>query len=226
LECRHVFRIKICGVTRVADAEAIAAAGADALGLNFYAKSPRYVEPRVAREIADAIRGRLAIVGVFVNAPAASIREIADHVGLDLVQLHGDEPPDLLADLRSLPVLRAMRLGDRGLAPVSAYLDECRRLGCAPQGILLDADAGVQFGGAGRVANWDMAAEYHSLSAAPRLVLAGGLTPDNVAQAIAQVRPAAVDTASGVESTPGHKDPDRVAAFVQAAQSGFDNHTV
>jgi phosphoribosylanthranilate isomerase len=215
-----LFRIKICGVTNPDDALAVLTAGADALGLNFYARSPRFVSHVQAAEIVRATAGRAVKVGVFVNAEAASICQTFDELQLDLIQLHGDEPPELLRQLAARPVMRAFRLNSADLAPIDEYLARCRALGCSPRLVLIDAHREGQYGGTGQTADWQLLAEWQRRNFPP-LVLAGGLTPANAATAIATVRPAAVDTASGVEVAPGKKDHNLVAAFVQAARSGF-----
>lgn len=216
-----MFRVKICGITNVADARAVVQAGADAVGLNFYPKSPRYVAPDRARHIAARLPAGVVKVGLFVNADAAEVCETFDRLGLDLIQLHGDEPPEFLDSLRPRPVMRAFRLGPAGLPPVLEYLDRCRQLGCSPQLTLLDAHIPGQFGGTGMTADWTVAKGYPADPEHPPLVLAGGLTPQNVAQAIRAVRPTAVDTASGVELSPGRKDPAAVVDFVEAARQAF-----
>ncbi len=216
-----MFKIKICGVTTPDDAGAIAQAGADAIGLNFYAASPRYIEPEAARRLAGQLPDRVVKVGLFVNASARTILQVFEQVDLDLVQLHGDEPPEFLAELGDLPVMKAFRLGDQGLAPVLVYLDTCRSLDAAPKLVLIDSFTKGSYGGTGNTADWAEAADYPRAEAFPPLVLAGGLKPSNVASAIRQVRPTAVDTASGVESAPGGKDPALVREFVQAAAGAF-----
>jgi len=216
-----MFRVKICGITSVEDARAVAAAGADAVGLNFYPKSPRYVGVEKAREIVDALADELVKVGLFVNAAVEEVCERFDQLGLDLIQLHGDEPPEFLARLGGRPVLRAFRLGEAGLGPLRGYLADCRQLACVPRLVLVDASVEGSYGGTGEVADWRTLREYPRDSAYPPLVLAGGLTSGNVAEAIGTVRPAAVDTASGVESGPGRKDPAAVEAFVRAARRAF-----
>lgn len=216
-----MFRVKICGITSVGDARAVAAAGADAVGLNFYAKSPRYVGVEKAREIVGALPDELVKVGLFVNAAEEEVCETFDRLGLDLIQLHGDEPPEFLARLGGRPVMRAFRLGEAGLGPVRGYLADCRQLECVPRWVLVDASVEGSYGGTGEVADWRTLREYPRDSDSPPLVLAGGLTPGNVAEAIRTVRPAAVDTASGVEARPGRKDPAAVEAFVRAARRAF-----
>jgi phosphoribosylanthranilate isomerase len=216
-----MFRIKICGITNTDDARAVAEAGADAVGLNFYPKSPRYVSAATARTIAEVLPAGVVKVGLFVNADEDVVRETAQHVGLDLIQLHGDEPPEYLRDLAgavSLPVMRAFRWDSAGLTPIVEYLGQCRRLGCLPHLVLIDSYQPGVYGGTGTTADWAAVAAYTTMPDVPPLVLAGGLTPENVADAIAAVRPAAVDTASGVERGPGRKDPALVRAFVRAAQ--------
>jgi phosphoribosylanthranilate isomerase len=215
-----MFRIKICGITRVEDAVMAAQAGADAIGLNFYPKSPRFLDAATARQIVAALPGGIAKVGLFVNAAAADICRTFDELGLDLIQLHGDEPPELLAELGPRPVMRAFRL-QSGLDEAVNYLDQCRRLNCLPRMALIDAYVAGMYGGTGGRCDWEMIRGYLALAGYPPLVLAGGLTADNVAEAIHTVRPAAVDTASGVESSPGRKDPAAVAAFVRTACEAF-----
>jgi len=216
-----MFRIKICGVTSIADAVAAADAGADAIGLNFYPGSSRYISHARAAEIAAALPAGTRKIGVFVNSAVDEVRHIARRLSLDGVQLHGDEPPDFLAGLVGIPVLRAFRLAAGGLPAVSNYLAECRRLGATPDMVLLDSYCAGAFGGTGRTLDWTLAAAYHQLNSAPPLILAGGLVATNVAQAIAAVRPAAVDTASGVEASPGRKDHAQVAGFIAAAKAAF-----
>jgi phosphoribosylanthranilate isomerase len=216
-----MFRVKICGITNVADAQAAVEAGADALGLNFYPRSPRFLAPEKAAEIVAAVGRRAVKVGVFVNADAREICETFDRLGLDLIQLHGDEPPEMLPELGERPVVRAVRLGPEGLRPVEEYLARCRALGVVPQAVLVDALVEGLYGGSGKTADWAALGRYPTGGTLPPLVLAGGLTPENVAEAIRAVRPAAVDTASGVESSPGRKDPARVAAFVRAAREAL-----
>ncbi len=213
------FRIKICGVTTVADALCAVQAGADAVGVNFYSRSPRFVEESRAREIAAVLPEGVTCVGVFVIPELAQL-EAAVGLGLHAVQLHGDESPALLAHFRALPVIKAFRLGADGLAPIQAFLDQTRVLGCPPAMVLIDAFRDGEYGGTGDIADWATAAQYADL-AGPPLILAGGLRAENVAEAIRIVRPAAVDTASGVESSPGVKDAGKVEAFASAAVNGF-----
>lgn len=216
-----MFRVKICGITSEADVRAVADAGADAVGLNFYEKSPRFLAPEKAGDVASALPDGMVKVGLFVNAAASRIREAWNAYGLTLVQLHGDEPPDFLAELAGRPVIRAFRLGDEGLVPILRYLEKCRELDCLPSLVLIDSFRKGQYGGTGAMADWKTARQYPSKDWHPPLVLAGGLTPDNVARAIATVRPAGVDTASGVESAPGKKDRALLGRFVGSAMEAF-----
>jgi phosphoribosylanthranilate isomerase len=216
-----MFRIKICGITRPEDALAAATAGADAIGLNFYPRSARFVGEEQARRIAAAVPAGIARVGVFVNESADDIQRIFDRTPLDLIQLHGDEPPEFLCQLGDRPIIRVFRVGIAGLAAALAYLDRCRQLGVVPRMVLADAAAGRSYGGTGEVADWSALSGYPAADWHPPLILAGGLTPENVAAAIRAVRPAAVDTASGVESSPGVKDAELMKRFVEAARSSL-----
>jgi phosphoribosylanthranilate isomerase len=216
-----MFRIKICGITCVEDARMVAAAGADAIGLNFFPMSPRYVSPERAQSIVDALPSGVLRVGLFVNAPSWEVNVTFDRLRLDLIQLHGDEPPEFVPELEGRPFIRAFRFTASDLERVAGYLEACRRLECLPRLCLMDSFKKDQYGGTGQVADWSGLGQYPLEDWHPPMVLAGGLTPENVGQAIQAVRPQAVDTASGVESSPGHKDPERVRRFVQAAQAAF-----
>ncbi|MGD0654735.1 MAG: phosphoribosylanthranilate isomerase [Thermoguttaceae bacterium] len=216
-----MFRIKICGITDPGDARTAIQAGADAVGLNFYPASPRFITPAGARQICRVLPAEIVKVGVFVNAEAKDVCQTCDEIPLDLIQLHGDETPKYIARLGNRPVMRAFRLGPEGLQPVFAYLEECRQLGCVPKLVLLDALCQGVYGGTGKNADWSICAQYPGREGVPPLILAGGLTESNVGRAIMQVRPAGVDAAGGVESSPGRKDPAALIAFVQAAREAF-----
>ena len=207
-------RVKVCGVTTVADALATAAAGADWIGLNFHPGSKRRVGLDEAAAIVAALPPSTEAVGLFVDRPPAEVAEVAARVGLRIVQLHGDEPPEDLLALRHLRVVRAFRLADSGsIAAMQAYLSVAEALGRPPDAVLIDAFVAGQPGGTGRsIAD----AVLDGLPPLPRLILAGGLTPENVAERVARVRPWMVDVAGGVEREPGRKDPARVAAFIRA----------
>lgn len=214
-----MFRIKICGVTTVEDASTAVHLGADMIGLNFYSGSPRFVSPAQAEAIAAAVP---LTTGVFVNENAEQVNQIAEEVGLDWIQLHGDEPPELLAEIRgNLPIIRVCCLDERGLAAIAEDLEACRKNGREPDAILIDATAAGQYGGTGKTADWPALENYRQWLGEVPLILAGGLKPDNVAAAIAAVAPTAVDTASGVESEPGMKDPAKMRSFIKAAKSAF-----
>ncbi len=216
-----MFRIKICGVTSVADAEHIAQSGADAIGLNFFRKSKRYVDRETARAIAACVPQAVQRVGVFVNESAEQVRSIANEVPLDWVQIHGDEPPAFLAELRGLQVIRALRIRNDSLDPITHYLQDCQKLQCVPQALLLDAYHDTQYGGTGCSLNWSQLYYGKPQMSGIRWVLAGGLRAENVQQAIEQAHPDAVDTASGVEAASGRKDRELVSAFVSNANTGF-----
>jgi phosphoribosylanthranilate isomerase len=213
-----LFRIKICGVTRPEDAQAIAEAGADAVGLNFYPSSPRFVSDERATEIIAALPAGVAKVGVFVNLDAGSIRDKVQLLGLDWVQLHGDEPPEFIAELPGLAVIRAVRLQDR----VSVVLPTTKgKLVRLPNAVLIDAYSASGYGGTGKTVAWEHIPEARRRLAGLPVILAGGLTPDNVAEAIRIAGPDGVDVASGVESSPGIKDPVKVSRFVAAARGNL-----
>lgn len=218
-----MFRIKVCGITSVDDGRMAAEAGAEAVGLNFHAQSKRYVTPELARRIAAALPPEVVRVGVFVNAQADAIRRLVDTAALNMIQLHGDEPPELVLELArtlSTPVIRAFRLAPGGVKPIGGYVQRCHEAGCPLRMILIDAYQQGCYGGTGKTVDWT-AVRSLTREGLPPLVLAGGLTPENVAQAIETARPVAVDTAGGVESSPGRKDARRVRAFVEAAQAAL-----
>jgi phosphoribosylanthranilate isomerase len=209
-------RIKVCGLTRPDEALACARAGADWIGLNFHPASPRRVDPGAAAEIVAALPPEVEAVGLFVDHPPGEVAALAARLGLRTVQLHGQEPPEDLLVLRHLQIIRAFRLGDaEAVARMVVYLRRCEERGRSPDAVLVDAYVAGQAGGTGQAIAPDLLAQLPPL---PRLVLAGGLNPENVAARVEQVRPWMVDVASGVESSPGRKDPARVAAFIRATR--------
>jgi phosphoribosylanthranilate isomerase len=216
-----MFTVKVCGVTSVADAVGAAEAGADAIGLNFYPGSARFVDLDQARQIAQAVPGSTVKVGVFVDAPIEQILATVRQVPLDWVQLHGDEPPESLAHLANVKLIKAFRLAAADSAPIARFLEDCRRTSRLPDAVLVDAYRPGQYGGTGQRAPWEALLPPRDWLSDLPLVLAGGLTPENVQQAIQQVSPAAVDTASGVEQRPGHKSPERVRRFVRSAREAL-----
>jgi phosphoribosylanthranilate isomerase len=217
-----MFQIKVCGITSVDDARISAAAGADAIGLNFFEGSSRYVALSRAGDIAASVPPAVVRVGVFVNAPLSQIQEACTVCQLAYVQLHGDEGPELIAQLAPYPVVRAFRLTDAStFVHIEQYLSACRELGHLPHALLIDASVPGHYGGTGRRADWDAVSRRPASAAAIPLVLAGGLDPDSVGEAIARVRPAAVDVASGVEQHAGHKDASLVRRFVEQARQAF-----
>jgi phosphoribosylanthranilate isomerase len=205
---RIAIRIKVCGITSVEDAQAAVAAGADAIGLVFYAKSPRYVTPVQAAEIARALGPFVTTVGLFVDADRASIESVLAHVPLQLLQFHGNESPAFCASFHR-PFIKALRMAEG--VDVSAVEREFAEAGAS--GLLLDSYNPVAPGGTGETFGWERIPATHQLP----LILAGGLSPENVAAAVKQVKPYAVDVSSGVEIAPGRKDSARIAAFVEAA---------
>ena len=198
-------RVKICGMTRVEDARAAADAGADAVGLVFYEKSPRYTEPAAARRIARAVPPFVSRVGVFVDAPRDTLLRLIRDIPLDVVQLHGDEPPEACRDLPAR-VITGFRVRDRhSLSALAAYAK-------VADALLLDAWSARSPGGTGTVFDWSLARDER---VGLPLILAGGLNPGNVAEAIRVARPWGVDVSSGVESAPGLKDHARMREFIE-----------
>lgn len=216
LTVAFMFRIKICGITNLADAQVAIDAGADALGLNFYEKSPRFVERGVAGAIATACReAGVKPIGVFVNQPANRVMLDALQIPLAAVQIHGDEPPEYMNDiLPALPVIVALRLS----AASGLALPTFPR---PPAAVLADAAAPGQYGGTGHKLDWHGLVNWPAKTLGIPLILAGGLTPENVNAAIRICHPAGVDTASGVELSPGKKDPSKVRDFIAAVNAAF-----
>lgn len=195
--------VKICGITRQEDAELAVECGAGALGFVFWPESPRQIDPNKAWKIVATLPPFVTPVGVFVNQPAEYVNDIASQVGLGAVQLHGDENVEYAAAIRP-PILKAMTL---------SQTDSTIDLWPARVVVLLDAHDPVRRGGTGMTIDWARAAH---VAARRRMVLAGGLTPANAAEAIGRVRPFGIDVSSGVETTPGVKDPEKVRALFAA----------
>jgi phosphoribosylanthranilate isomerase len=204
-------KVKVCGITNLEDALAAVEAGADALGFNFYARSPRYIAPEEARKIIAELPPANAVlsVGVFVNEDRARTVARMAASGVAAVQLHGDESPEYCAELCEHRVIKALRVG-KDFAPEQAAVYRA-------ESILLDAYSAQARGGTGETFDWELARRTRALVA--QLYLAGGLTVENVAGAIAAVEPYAVDVCSGVELAPGRKDAARVRAFVSAVRA-------
>lgn len=210
--------VKLCGVRDVESAGALAGLKPDAIGLNLYPPSTRYVSPEVAAEICEMLPESVLRVGVFVNSTLVEILRLVSTVGLEAVQLHGDEPAELVGQLRAalpeVPVIRAWRVDAGGLGTLVEYLESHSEW---PDAILVDAKVAGHYGGTGQTAPWDVLRDYRPDW--PPLILAGGLHGGNVAEAIATVHPFGVDTAGGIESAPGVKDVKRARTFVNAARS-------
>jgi phosphoribosylanthranilate isomerase len=203
-------KVKICGITNVEDALAAVEAGADALGFNFYRESPRFVKSDVVKRIVAQLPPFVVPVGVFVNEDVKIVRDWMDDCGLALAQLHGDEAA-AYCDLLGRSVLKAIRLKDRGsLLALAEYKGRTW-----VRGFVLDAFSSASYGGTGQVTDWGLAAEAAKSTS---VILAGGLTPENVAEAIRNVKPYGVDVSSGVESRPGRKDHAKISSFINAAK--------
>jgi phosphoribosylanthranilate isomerase len=209
-------RVKICGITNVADARAAADAGADAIGLNFYDKSPRFINdlPEIGRiliELPPFVEG----VGLFVRETWREAYRKAKGYQLRCIQMHGDQhDPGFISGIKRID---AFRVSERNhLVSITDYLALAKEDGMMPHAVLIDAHVPGQFGGTGQRAPWDLLADFKP---GIPLILAGGLTPENVAEAVKIVRPYAVDVASGVESSPGKKDVDKIKRFIENARS-------
>jgi len=202
-------KVKICGITSLEDALTAIDAGADALGFVFYSRSPRHVAPEQAAEIIGHLPPFVQTVGLFVNEDVSIVNSIADQCGLDLIQLHGEETPKYCDSVKRR-VIKAFRVKD------SSTLDLLAQYNVS--GYLLDAWSPAAHGGTGQTFNWEIAAE--AAQHCQRIVLAGGLTPDNVAESIRQVRPYGVDVSSGVEAGQGRKDACKVRKFIEQARQG------
>jgi len=201
--------VKICGITNIVDARAAVDAGADALGFNFYKPSPRYISPENAREIIEQLSSSVLTVGVFVNEDMQSLIGIANTAGISALQLHGDESPsysgELAANYEVIKVLAVSENFDTQI--VEAY---------EVQAIMLDTRHNTLRGGTGRAFDWSVASRVNQL--VPKLFLAGGLSPENIEEAIEIVHPFAVDACSALENTPGRKNVERMRAFVEKAR--------
>jgi phosphoribosylanthranilate isomerase len=211
----HHLRVKVCGVTGPDEARRVAELGADAVGLNFYPASPRYVDAARAAAILRELPPYVEAVGVFVNVPLReAVAALVPLPRVRCVQWHGEgcETPDG-SGYHLIPAFPVR--DEASLADVTRYLDRCREVGHLPAAVLLDAQVPGLYGGTGRTAPWRLLASFRP---GVPVVLAGGLTPANVAEAVRLVRPYAVDVASGVESAPGVKDLDKVRAFIDRAR--------
>lgn len=200
-------RVKICGITNLADAQVAVEAGADAIGFIFYEKSPRFVTIEQAAEISKQLPPFLMRVGVFVNAPEEFVFQAMSGIGLSLLQFHGHEKPEYcvqfgLMSMKAFPMRNEESLGKIPQYQTDAYL--------------LDAYMETALGGTGKTFNWDLAVEAKTFG--KPIFLSGGLTPENVADAVKKVKPFGVDVSSGVESSPGKKDAEKVKAFIQAVK--------
>ena len=204
-------KVKICGITNASDALAAAETGADALGFMFYAPSPRHISVIDAAHIIRQLPASVVKVGVFVNAEEDLVTRAVGECGLNLLQFHGDESPEYCLQFGVMS-MKAFRIRDaESLKILPAYHTDAW---------LLDACAPAQFGGTGKTFNWSLALEARKLGRP--IFLAGGLTPENVGEAVRRVQPYAVDVSTGVETAPGKKDHLKVRAFVKAAQMGRD----
>jgi phosphoribosylanthranilate isomerase len=205
-----MFKIKICGITNIEDALAAVEYGADALGFVFYSKSPRSVTAATAKKIISSIPPAVKAVGVFVDKEKKELEQIASFAGLDIVQLHGSEPPEYCDMERE--IIKAIRVNDLSdLAPLNHY--------SSVSTFLLDTYSPAEIGGTGQIFNWEIAVEAKKFG---RIILAGGLTPENIEEAIKRVHPYGVDVSSGVEGNEkGKKDHKKLQLFIERSRITF-----
>jgi phosphoribosylanthranilate isomerase len=200
--------VKICGITDPDDARDAVEVGADAVGLNFYERSPRFVSSAQASKIIEALPAFVSVVGVFVNHPnPQGLEDLALSLGLHAVQLHGNESPDYCSMIQRVKVIKAFRVDSNFKAEALKNYSTTM--------FLLDSGTGAQFGGTGKVFDWNQARGANTFG---WIVLAGGLTPENVGQAVVQLRPFGVDVSSGVESAPGKKDYEKMRRFIETVR--------
>jgi phosphoribosylanthranilate isomerase len=217
-----VVRVKVCGITSLADAELAVEAGADALGFIFVEKTPRFVTPELVASIVRALPPFVTTVGVFWDHPAGHVKAVAETCGLGALQFHGDEKPEDLVGY-ALPVIKTLKVPPAVDGLAAWGVDHERYLGCA-SALLLDSAARWSEGEARQPIAWQVAHDLGTRPCGPdrarpwTVILAAGLTPENVGRAVATARPYAVDVVSGVEATPGRKDPDKVRRFVREAK--------
>jgi len=213
---------KICGITDVETARWVLECGPSAIGLNFFPSSKRYVSPEVAAEISQMTPRHIETVGLFVNAAPSQISRVVRECGLTTIQIHGNESEEDLAEIQLLCpdtlLIRAFRCGPDDVFDVVNYLEICRNLGIHVDRCLLDAAVPGEYGGTGHQAPWQTIASEFDDPDAPPLILAGGLTAENVAQGIAKTKPWGVDVASGVETADGQKDRTLVQQFLDAVR--------
>lgn len=214
--------VKICGIRDEATAEQISRLSPDAIGLNFYEKSPRSVRKDVATRIAGVTGDTVQRVGVFVNHSASEIADLVHECRLGAVQLHGDETAEEVAKIASqlpgIPLFRAWRMAGESLADLEQHLADCSLRGIQAASCLIDSRVPGAYGGTGHAVPWEPLRRVYQHDKWPSLILAGGLTADNVVEAIQAVKPWGVDVASGVESAPGQKDLEQVRRFIENAR--------
>jgi len=222
-EVERAVWVKICGIRDELTADRVAQLGPDAIGLNFYPKSPRFVARENAIRIGELTGDRVQRIGVFVNQSAQEIAELVEACRLDAVQIHGDESATQIAEISHAiggqPIYRAWRMDGDSLSGLAEHLAECHELGVVVAGCLIDSRVAGAYGGTGHTVPWDALSQAYKRENWPPLILAGGLSADNVAMAVTAVQPWGVDVASGVESSTATKDLDLVARFIENART-------
>ena len=210
--------VKICGFTSLNEIQAVSGSSPNAIGLNFYRPSSRFVSPETAKEIAASVDDSISKVGVFVDSTVQEIRRIFDFVPLNTIQLHGNYSIADAVSLKDLPIIWVHRLGQGGLTELKSELEQLAQANVPLEACLVDARVEGEWGGSGEIVDWDQLASEYDYKAWPRLILAGGLVPDNIANAIQKVHPWGVDVASGVEQE-GKKSEELIRNFITNANS-------
>ena len=214
--------VKVCGLRTVANTLEVAESGVDAIGLNFYEKSKRSITAEAAKEIVDALPKNVMSIGLFVNHPVDEVLQIAEETGIKTLQFHGDETPEFVAQFKDFQIIKAFRIDANNIGDLQAQIDSYQSAGIELFGCLIDANVSDAYGGTGKTAPWEVLRQNYDCDNFPPLILAGGLTAENVQEAVNIVQPWGVDTASGVESAPGIKDACLSQKFIQQAKSRLE----
>lgn len=215
--------VKVCGLTTLDNAVDVANLGVDAIGLNFYRNSKRYISPEIAKEIVAALPNNVQPVGLFVNHSIEEVQHIAELTKISTLQFHGDESPEYVSQFKNYQIIKAFRVNEANVDSLGDQIESFHTSGIELFGCLIDAHVAGEFGGTGQAAPWDLLTEVYDVERFPPLILAGGLNPENVQDAVNCVHPWGVDTASGVEASPGVKDLELTRKFIELSRTPQDS---